>query len=83
MQCTCAIFHLWPLRLYDLFPHYFINCTIFGGGGNLLNIKFVVIFSKTLSETFCILRRADRDIIKNFYWLSCKVPAILSACDET
>jgi len=22
--------HLWPARLYNIFPHYLINCTIFG-----------------------------------------------------
>jgi precorrin-6x reductase len=52
---------------------------------NFLNITFVFtsIFSKTLSETFFILRRAERVVIKNFYWPSCKVPIILSDCNET
>jgi hypothetical protein len=32
MQCACAILycHLWPVRLYHIFPHYLINGTIFG-----------------------------------------------------
>jgi hypothetical protein len=26
--------HLWPVRLYDIFPHNLINGTIFVGGGS-------------------------------------------------
>ena len=33
----------------------------------------VVIFSTNLSETFLILRRNERDMIKNVYWSSNKV----------
>ena len=30
-QCACAVLyhHLWPIRLYCIFPHYVINGTIF------------------------------------------------------
>jgi len=28
--------HLWPVRLYYIFPHYLTNGTIFGGGKKLL-----------------------------------------------
>jgi hypothetical protein len=60
----------------NFFPHYLLNVTIFGR--NLWNIKCVFCFSlQFLSETFLILRRIKRDIIKNVYWSLCKVSAIL------
>jgi hypothetical protein len=34
----------------------------------------VLIFSTNLSETFLILRRTERDTMKNVYWPSCKIP---------
>ena len=41
--------------------------------------KCVLIFSTTLSETFLILRRNDRDMIKNVYWSPrSKYPLFLS-----
>ena len=60
--------HLWPAPLYNIFPHYLINCTIFGKE-KLLNTKCVFWFSlQLLCETFLILRRTERDMIKNVYW---------------
>jgi len=57
-------------------PHYLINGTIFGE--KLLNTKCVLSFSlQLLSETFLILRRNERDIIKNVYRSSCKVLVIV------
>ena len=44
----------------------------------LLNVKYVFCFPlQRLSETFIILRRTERDVIKNAYWFSCKVSVIL------
>jgi len=48
MKIACflhVIIFLLPVWLYHIFPHYLINGTIFGG--NLLNIKCILIFSTT------------------------------------
>jgi len=51
--------YLWPVPLYDIFPHYLINDTIFFlGGGDFIEHKMCVSsFSTILSETFFILRQ--------------------------
>jgi len=73
-------YRLWPVRLYNIFPRCLINATIVGGGGRkpLVNTKCAFWFSlQLLSETFLILRRTERDVIKNVYRSSCEVPFIL------
>ena len=68
--------HLWPVPLYNILPHYLIKGTIFEK--QLQNIKCVLLFSVQLSSEKClILRRMERDMIKNVYSYSCKVPVIL------
>jgi hypothetical protein len=52
---------LWPAPLYHIFPHYFINDTIFEK--KFLKTKCVLIFSTTFVETFLILRGYGRDMI--------------------
>jgi hypothetical protein len=72
-------FHLWPAPLYNIFPHYFINGTIFEE--KLWNLKCVFRVSlQLLSETFLILRRIEWENIKNVHGSSCKVPVILDRC---
>ena len=69
-------FHLWPVWLYHIFPHYLINSTVFGGK-KLLNIRCVFLFSVLLvSETFLILIRTERDIIIKVHRVSYKVLVI-------
>jgi hypothetical protein len=76
---------LWPVRLYNIFPHYLINGTILGGGGELFNIKCVFWLSmQLLSATFLILTRTERDVIKNKYiGLHVKHPIFLSDFNKT
>ena len=81
--CICSLSypawdHLWPAPLYHTFPNYLINGTIFEKKKEkLLNTKCVFWFSpQLLSETFPMLWRNERDVIKNVHWSSCKVSFI-------
>jgi hypothetical protein len=77
MQCACPIF------LYVVRPALQYFCTLSHKrhdfrGKKLLNLKCVFwVTLKVLSQTFFILRRTKRDIIKNVHWFSYKVPIIL------
>ena len=71
-----SYYHLWPARLYKVFPHYLINATVFGK--RLRNTKCVFWFSlQFLSKPFLILRRTERDMNINVYRSSCEVPVIV------
>jgi hypothetical protein len=71
---ACNVFvpyccHLWPVRLYSIFPHYLTNGMIVGKA--IWSTKCVFWFSlQLLSEIFLILRRNDQGI-KNTYWSYC------------
>jgi len=72
-----APYHLWPVPLYIIFPHYIINGTIFEKK-KLLIIK--CLFQLSLQYLFAIffsLRRTERDVIGNVYRSSCNVNVIL------
>jgi hypothetical protein len=61
--------------IYNNFLRYLINGTIFEK--KLLDTKCVFWFSlQLLSETFFILGRNERDMVKSVYRSSCKVPVI-------
>ena len=73
---------LWPVLLYSIFPHYLINGTIFEE--TLMNIKCVFWFSlQLLSETFLILRRTERDMIKMYIAVHVKYRLLLSDFNKT
>ena len=85
--CVCSLryppciahalyYYVWCVRPYRLFPHYFINGTF--SGKKLLNIKCVFWFSlQLLSKTYPAVRIINRNVIKNVYSYSRKVPGIL------
>jgi len=73
-ECICSLrcpacnahgpCHLWPVRLYNIFPHYLVYDTVFREK-KLLNAKCVFRFSlQLLYETFLILRTTEQDIFK-------------------
>jgi hypothetical protein len=75
MQSACAVLHgyLWPVELHHNFPHYLINSTIFGK--KLFNIKCVFwFFLQFVSKKCFILRKTERDWMKNVYGLRVKYP---------
>ena len=58
-MCVCSLMyetgnarasdcHLWPVQLYNIFPHYFINDTTFEKKKLIEHIMCVLIFSTTL-----------------------------------
>ena len=70
--------HLLSARIYSIFPHGLINCTIFEKKINFEYKLCLLILSTNLSETFLILRRTELNTIKNVCWSSCEIPVILS-----
>jgi hypothetical protein len=68
--------NLCPAQLYNIFPHYLTNGTILEK--KLLNTECVFwFFLQISSKTFRIVRRTERDMIKNVYRSACKVPVIV------
>ena len=71
---TLLYCHVWPVRLYHIFPHYIINGTIFG---IVMEHKiWVFIFLTNFSWNISILRRSEWDMQKNINCSSCKLSVI-------
>jgi hypothetical protein len=76
--------HLGLAPLYNIFPHYLINGKIFGGKKKLLNKQCVFWFSlQLLPETFLILRRNEREMIKMYIGTHVKYPLFMSDFNDT
>jgi hypothetical protein len=58
--------HLWPVQLYNIFPHYLTNGKIFEKNDRTYNVYFDFLY-KFLSESFLILRRIQLGITINVH----------------
>jgi hypothetical protein len=57
--------HLWAARLYNIFPHYLLNGTIFG---KVIEHEMCVLSVPViLSGIFLILRRIHRAVVINLH----------------
>jgi len=83
MQCTSAILycHLWPDRLCYIFAHYRINGKIFFFKKKVVKFEFWISL-QLLSEIFFILRRTERDLVKNVCRSLCKVSLFVSGLNK-
>jgi hypothetical protein len=65
--------HLWPSPIYNVFPYFLINGTLFVKKNVTEHKMYVLILSTVqyLSETFLTLRRNERDMTQNVYSSSC------------
>jgi hypothetical protein len=78
----CAILPSMAGPTLQYFSHFLIKIRVFKK--EVIEYKMcVLIFSTLLSETFLILRRNERDLVKNVYWSSCKVNVMHPDFNET
>ena len=71
-----APYYLWSVRLYSIF--HTVTQRAPYSEKKLLNTKYVFGFSlQLLSEISLILRRTERDVIRNVYRSACKVRVFL------
>ena len=78
MQCACSILSSVSCPAILYFYTFSHNLHDFRKKNKLLNRKCVFLFPlQFLSDSFLIIRRNERDMIKNVYWSSCKVAVFL------
>ena len=65
--------HLWPVRLYNINPHYLINGTT-SKKKSYWTQNVCLDLSTSLSEIIFIPRTSEQGMIKTVYRSSCKVP---------
>jgi hypothetical protein len=88
LVCICSLtypacnahtpyYHPWLAWLYTVFPHYLTSGTIFVK--KVIEHKMCILsLSTILSEPFLILRRLERDMIKNYIGLRVNCRLFLS-----
>jgi hypothetical protein len=76
LNAHAQYFHLWPAQIYNIFPCYLTNGTIFGKRSNWTRNGCFHFLYNFVSNIF-ILGRTERNMNKNVYWSSCKVLVIL------
>ena len=74
--------HIWPVWLYNIFPPYLIKSHDFRKSVTEHQIC-VLIFSTAFSENFLVVRRIERDLVKDVYWSHLNYPLFLSDFNET
>ena len=76
MQTYAPYFHLWSVRLWNNFPRYLINGTIFEKK-DLFKLTVLCFSPQALSETFLIIKGTERNRIIHVYWSSRKEPVVV------
>jgi len=63
MRCI-ILSRLWPVRLYDIFPHYLTNITIFGGKNDWTwTLCFDFLYNLCVIPLFFLKKYQPNDII--------------------
>ena len=76
-------YHLWPVQLYNISPHYLINSAIIGKKQVIEHKMCVLISLQILFEPLLILRRLEQDRIKMVIGIHVKNTLFLSDFNET
>jgi len=80
IQHTIRMHHI-VIQRYNIFPHYLIKGTIFER--TVIEYEMYRFSVHLFSETFLVLRRTARDIIRNGYCFHVKCLLFLSDFNET
>jgi hypothetical protein len=75
--CAVLYCHLWPVWLCNIFPHYFINGTIFREKKCIKHKRSVLIFLYKLCRKRFSFYRDFSEILMYICKPSCKVPVTL------
>ena len=90
-ECVCShshpkikahapYYHLWPVWLYRIFPHYLINATIFRG--KVIEHK-TCFFSPHRLKHFSLQEESSNIVSQMYTGFHVKCPSVLSDCNKT